>query len=541
MTYKNKKDSNHKCLIDNTSYYKECNCLLNENNDEVQLFLKIKGIELETANRFMLGHRVALDNGFVNSLLIPINKYEYINMSLDDNEQLNEYSSTKEPFNKEALYNTRYPVFITKGALNAISIEQMGYPALSVDTVEHIKQIDAQSDFDRIKNPLILAFSLKEKEDLNITALEKELDKKGIFYVSLDELFGPNMQANDCLSINKNKLKKILDDAVMNVLNALNQLHQEKIKEYEKSSVSGKKENYLKFMSIQQTSISTGYSKLDQALNGGLAGGRLYTVGAISSLGKTTFINQMAEYISSTGNDVIYIALEMSEFELNSKGISRHTYINVMSHPYDLKVENAKTSIEVDKYFRGESDYSESDKRVIRYSIDDYFSRCRHLYIYDTVMDVKNIIDAVKKHIEITGKSPVVIIDYLQIMPVSEKGLTDKANMDSIILSLKQLAREYNVPVVVISSFNRQNYTQQVNMTAFKESGSIEYSSDVVIGIQFSQLSSDSENYNELNERAKEIRYVDAVILKNRNGMSGISIHYAFYAKYSYFYELQNV
>lgn len=156
-------------------------------------------------------------------------------------------------------------------------------------------------------------------------------------------------------------------------------------------------------------------------------------------------------------------------------------------------------------------------------------------------MDVKNIIDAVKKHIKITGKSPVVIIDYLQIMPVSEKGLTDKANMDSIILSLKQLAREYNVPVVVISSFNRQNYTQQVNMTAFKESGSIEYSSDVVIGIQFSQLSSGSENYNELNERAKEIRYVDAVILKNRNGMSGISIHYAFYAKYSYFYELLNV
>ena len=74
-------------------------------------------------------------------------------------------------------------------------------------------------------------------------------------------------------------------------------------------------------------------------------------------------------------------------------------------------------------------------------------------------------------------------------------------------------------------------------MTAFKESGSIEYSSDVVIALEFSALSDDETSYNEVVERSKAIRNVDVVILKNRNGQSGARIHYAFYTKYNYYYE----
>lgn len=74
-------------------------------------------------------------------------------------------------------------------------------------------------------------------------------------------------------------------------------------------------------------------------------------------------------------------------------------------------------------------------------------------------------------------------------------------------------------------------------MTAFKESGSIEYSSDVVIALEFSAINDNEGNYNEVDERAKDIRNVDVVILKNRNGKSGARIHYAFYTRYSFFYE----
>ena len=39
-------------------------------------------------------------------------------------------------------------------------------------------------------------------------------------------------------------------------------------------------------------------------------------------------------------------------------------------------------------------------------------------------------------------------------------------------------------PMVVISSFNRENYSVRVSMQAFKEIGAIEYSTDVLIGLQ---------------------------------------------------------
>ena len=41
------------------------------------------------------------------------------------------------------------------------------------------------------------------------------------------------------------------------------------------------------------------------------------------------------------------------------------------------------------------------------------------------------------------------------------------------------------MPVLGISSFNRDNYNNPVGMQSFKESGAIEYSSDVLIGLQF--------------------------------------------------------
>jgi replicative DNA helicase len=52
-------------------------------------------------------------------------------------------------------------------------------------------------------------------------------------------------------------------------------------------------------------------------------------------------------------------------------------------------------------------------------------------------------------------------------------------------VELKRISRDYNTPVLAISSFNRENYASPVNMAAFKESGAVEYTSDVLIGLQY--------------------------------------------------------
>ncbi|MBQ3451720.1 MAG: hypothetical protein IJG32_05610 [Selenomonadaceae bacterium] len=57
-------------------------------------------------------------------------------------------------------------------------------------------------------------------------------------------------------------------------------------------------------------------------------------------------------------------------------------------------------------------------------------------------------------------------------------------DINEIVRKLKNFRRETSATFIVISSFNRQNYGQQVAFESFKESGNIEYSADVVWGLQ---------------------------------------------------------
>ena len=61
---------------------------------------------------------------------------------------------------------------------------------------------------------------------------------------------------------------------------------------------------------------------------------------------------------------------------------------------------------------------------------------------------------------------------------------TDKQIVDHNVTELKQLSRDFDIPIFAVSSLNRQNYSERINMAAYKESGAIEYGSDVLIGLQ---------------------------------------------------------
>lgn len=78
------------------------------------------------------------------------------------------------------------------------------------------------------------------------------------------------------------------------------------------------------------------FEELDSNLNGGLKSG-LYVFGAVSRLGKTTLIQQIADNIASQGHKVIIFSLEQSRFELVSKALSRITYINKPRRCKDAK------------------------------------------------------------------------------------------------------------------------------------------------------------------------------------------------------------
>ena len=150
------------------------------------------------------------------------------------------------------------------------------------------------------------------------------------------------------------------------------------------------------------------------------------------------------------------------------------------------------------------------------------------------------------------GIPPVVVIDYAQILAPADIRATDKQNTDKNVLELKRISRDYQIPVLAISSFNRENYTEPVNMASFKESGAIEYSSDCLIGLQYAGW--DYQNGEKESEHKKRVREkldtisavskqgmpidIELKVLKNRNGAKG-KFNFRFYPMFNLFEEAE--
>jgi len=123
---------------------------------------------------------------------------------------------------------------------------------------------------------------------------------------------------------------------------------------------------------------------------------------------------------------------------------------------------------------------------------------------------------------------------------------TDKQNTDKAVLELKRLSRDKKIPVIAISSFNRDNYTAPVNLASFKESGAIEYSSDILLGLQLAGMDELSQSDGKRTETTRQIeekkiadpRKAQLKILKNRNGKIGISLYYDYYPMFNMFKEV---
>lgn len=297
--------------------------------------------------------------------------------------------------------------------------------------------------------------------------------------------------------------------------------------------------------------IPTGFAGLDELLDGGLYPG-LYFLGAISSLGKTTLALQVADNIAKNGQGVMIFSLEMSRSELMAKTLSRESLMRDIAT--NKTTTNALTTRGVLRaLFHG----FEKRELLIGSAIESYRDWGRNLTIVEGVGDVgiKTGENSIKATLEVyksehNGKLPVVVIDYLQILAPYNERYTDKQNIDHNVTWLKRLSRYYQIPVIGISSFNRENYTAPVNMAAFKESGAIEYSSDVLIGLQIAGIDKASgESDKDYKERfAKTLESVatakangepigiEAKILKHRNGRTG-TVTFSFYPRYNFFQE----
>jgi len=242
----------------------------------------------------------------------------------------------------------------------------------------------------------------------------------------------------------------------------------------------------------------------------------------------------MADQIAQTGQDVLIFSLEMARTELMSKSISRETLLHVQEKGLEIRLAKTARGITTGRRYLT---YSPEDSRVIQAGVDGYQRYAGNIYISEGIGDIgaQKVRETVKKHMEITGNAPVVVVDYLQILAPHNERATDKQNTDRAVLELKRLSRDCKIPVLCVSSFNRENYKNAVTMEAFKESGAVEYSSDILIGLQLYGVGEKDFDVDEAKRRTP--REVELVILKNRNGATGGRVAFEYYPLFNYFRE----
>lgn len=501
-----------------------------------------RGLSIETLNRFKIGyveswrHPKAPNAPASPRLIIPTSKESYL--ARDTREQIPEeqkpYSKSKvgsiHLFNAKALQNATKPIFIVEGELDALSIIEVGGEAVALGTTTKVKSLLEILKTKKPEQPLIIALDNDEAGEKAYKELSEGLRGLSIPFYRLNPA-GEYKDANEALQGNREALRQAVEEAE----HIQDEAEQAQREAYLNTSTAHYLQSFIDGIadSVNTPYIPTGFKKLDTVLDGGLYEG-LYIVGAISSLGKTTLITQIADQIAQAGTDVLIFSLEMARAEIMAKSISRHTLQQVLSSGGDIR--NAKTTRGITTGKRYEN-YSKTERELINGAIVAYSQYAEHIYISEGIGDIgaEQIRDTVKQHILFTGNTPVVIIDYLQILaPYSERA-TDKQNTDKAVMELKRISRDFKTPVIGISSFNRANYSVAVTMEAFKESGAIEYSSDVLIGLQLKGAGKKDFDANEA--KKKSPREIELVILKNRNGSTGDKLGYRYYPLFNYFEE----
>ena len=478
-----------------------------------------RGISEGVAARFKLGY-VQDVKGMSTALVIPMlradGSYSYQLRNVSKEGVLQHYKPKVEDAGEAELFNSAAikqakPVAIVEGAIDALSVISAGMEAIALNGAQNKgKLYDLIVKHKEKLPPIILALDNDEAGRKAQAEIKKMLDKDKIQSYSIN-LALKYKDPNEALQKEPQAFKGLI--ATLEDEDSIRR------KEYLARTVEADLNSFLDFVKTKRApAISTGFKMLDDTLRGGLREG-LICVGGISSLGKTTLALQIMDNIAKQGQDVLIFSLEMSAHELRAKTIARESH-NLAIEQTGFS-QDAVTTIEIlDRELlqalpkQNQATFTQAYGRYLKYA--------KHIFIHEAVgkFTVNDIKARVEEHIKATGRTPVILVDYLQILQPAEPGLSDKAKVSYDVLMLKQLSRDNHTPVMVISSFNRDSYDKSASFSSFKESGEIEYSADALLALQLTAVRTGEDIAEALNEAPRRI---DVKFLKNRNGTLGIS------------------
>lgn len=511
-----------------------------------------RGFSYEAIKKFNLGYMVN-DYG-----------YEVVTIPQDNGSYIERYINGKDRYQKgeTGLFicdgNRSDILFICEAWADALSLWELGYNSISVNSTNNYRKAIPYAKKETQYKAFVIAFDNDEPGEKASCHLTDDLRKENLNCIKFDykQMKQSLNDINDFFTGDKEELRKACDRMVLEANKK--PIETQNDKEGTNTHMEDKealKEKFERFSSshylmnkfkddlkeCQSQRVSTGYTQIDMAMGGGLSKG-LYIVGAVSSLGKTTFILNMSIEIAKQNKHILFFSLEMDEMEMNAKTIAR-TIAEKKKTPNEREASISAKDI-MSQNFKNEKEVHEAKEAVKE--IADGVGKYLHFIPCNFDMNINAIQKNIEDFISVYNAVPIVVIDYLQIIPPAKPNASDKQNIDEITRNLKIVQSKYNMIMFVISSFNRESYLLPCDRTSFKESGTLEYSANVMWGLQLQTIT--SYDYKKLEEKNKvkkrEIinkalnespRKLKMVCLKNRFGESYFEIDLVYYKNCDYF------
>ena len=247
------------------------------------------------------------------------------------------------------------------------------------------------------------------------------------------------------------------------------------------------------------TGLGTGYHELDD-LTCGLQNGEMIIIAGRPSMGKTSLCLNIAEYVGAEiGMPVAVFSLEMGRQQLAERFLCSISEVDAQ----DVR----KGRLNTEQYQK----LVEACGRLTEAPI----------FIDDTASLTPLELRAKARRLKSTHDIQCIMVDYLQLMHLGGRVESRQQEITTISRYLKGLARELNIPVVVLSQLNRAPEARvteghRPRMSDLRESGSIEQDADVVM------LLHREDYYHRGQQDYQQDKKAELIIAKQRNGPTGI-------------------
>ncbi|MCL1959798.1 MAG: replicative DNA helicase, partial [Spirochaetes bacterium] len=243
------------------------------------------------------------------------------------------------------------------------------------------------------------------------------------------------------------------------------------------------------------TGISSGFEKLDQ-MTSGFQPDEFIIIGARPSVGKTALALNMASHIAFHKKiPAAFFSLEMSEKALAQRLISSEAMVLAQS---------------IRTGFLSTGDYKKIvDVMGIIYEAPFYIVDMPNMRLLD--------LRAQARKVRSQQQVQIIFIDYLGLIGHENSSLPRYEQISEISRSLKSLARELHIPVVVLCQLNRDAQWETPTLANLRDSGSIEQDADLVMFLNREQPKKTSKD-DDKPKSPLDIIPTDLIIAKQRNG-----------------------